>query len=421
MGERQITGHPSRQPQAALTFGQFFGSNFHIRGAEHLIPIRYNLRSLTERAANAGMTAFSVALVAMVLLLLSGFVAGAAHTMAAAANGNNWIVLEKAVTNESGGMTHEMYEIVRALPEIQNDTAGRPLISGELVLGFDPTPDASVATNATLRGVTPAAFEVHRGLHFVSGRAPRRGQGEIVVGQRLAARFPNLSLGRTFRFGHHDWTVIGVFSDGGSARESEVWMDRDDLINDARVNAGQVGYNSAHVVLKPATSEQFEHALASDTRLRVHAMAEREFYVMQANFTDQIRDLGLVVAIVLSIGAVFGSMNTMYTAVARRSREVGVLRVLGFGQGSVLTSFIAEGVILGFAGGVARVVLGVLVASATGLTSRLMHVGTVLFSFRLTPTAVGVGIGAAMLIGMLGGLMPAWRASRLDIVSALRE
>jgi putative ABC transport system permease protein len=318
-------------------------------------------------------------------------------------------------------MTHEMYEIVRALPEIQNDAAGRPLISGELVLGFDPTPDTAVATNATLRGVTPVAFEVHRGLHFVSGRAPRRGQGEIVVGQRLAARFPNLSLGRTFRFGHHDWTVSGVFSDEGSARESEVWMDRDDLINDARVNAGQVGYNSAHVVLKPATSEQFEHALESDTRLRVHAMGEREFYAMQANFTDQIRDLGLVVAIVLSIGAVFGGMNTMYTAVARRSREVGVLRVLGFGQGTVLTSFVAESVILGFAGGVAGVALGVLVASATGLTSRLMHVGTILFSFRLTPMAFAVGIAAAMLIGMLGGLMPAWRASRLDIVSALRD
>ena len=404
-----------------MTFGQFFGSNFQTEGAVHLIPIRYNLRSLTERGATAGMTAFSVALVAMVLLLLSGFVAGAAHTMAAAANGNNWIVLQKAVTNESGGMTHEMYGIVHALPELQNDAAGRPLISGELVVGFDPTPDAAVATNATLRGVTPMAFVVHRGLHFVSGRAPRRGQGEIVVGQRLAARFPNLSVDRRFRFGHHDWTVIGVFSDGGSARESEVWMDRDDLINDARVNAGQVGYNSAHVVLKPGTSEQFERALESDTRLRVHAMSEREFYAMQANFTDQIRDLGLVIAIVLSIGAVFGGMNTMYTAVARRSREVGVLRVLGFGQGSVLTSFVAESVILGFAGGVAGVALGVLVASATGLTSRLMHVGTILFSFRLTPTAFGVGIVVAMVIGLLGGLTPAWRASRLDIVSALRD
>jgi putative ABC transport system permease protein len=265
------------------------------------------------------------------------------------------------------------------------------------------------------------AFVVHRGLQFVSGRAPRRSQGEIVVGQRLAARFPNLSLDRRFRFGHHDWTVIGVFSDGGSARESEVWMDRDDLINDARVNAGQVGYNSAHVVLKPGTSEQFERALESDTRLRAHAMSEREFYAMQANFTDQIRDLGLVIAIVLSIGAVFGGMNTMYTAIARRSREVGVLRVLGFGQGSVLTSFVAESVILGFAGGVAGVALGVLVASATGLTSRLMHVGTILFSFRLTPTAFGVGIVVAMVIGLLGGLMPAWRASRLDIVRALRD
>src|SRR5262249_20962006 len=157
--------------------------------------------------------------------------AGAAHTMAAAATGNNWIVLEKAVTTESGGMTHEMYGIVQALPQLQNDAAGRALISGELGVGFDPTPHAAVATNATLRGVTPMAFVVHRGLHFVSGRAPRRDQGEIGVGQRLAARFPSLRMGRKFRFGHHDWTVIGVFSDGGSARESELWMDRDDLIN----------------------------------------------------------------------------------------------------------------------------------------------------------------------------------------------
>jgi putative ABC transport system permease protein len=367
------------------------------------------------------MTALSVALVAMILLLLSGFVAGAAHTMTAAANGDNWIVVEKALTNESGGMSHEMYEVIRTLPEIQTDAVGKPLISGELVVGFDPTPDAAVATNAILRGVTPMAFEVHRGLHFVAGQPPKRGQDEIVIGQRLAVRFPNLSLGRIFQFGHHNWKVIGVFSDGGSARESEVWMDRDDLINDARVKAGEVGYNSAHVVLKPGTSDQFERALESDTRLRVHAMSEREFYAAQANFTDQIRDLGLVIAVVLSIGAVFGGMNTMYTAVARRSREVGVLRVLGFSQATVLTSFVAESAILGFAGGVAGVVLGALVAGATGLNSRLMHVGTILFSFRLTPAAFGVGIGAAIVIGMIGGLMPAWRASRLDIVRALRD
>jgi len=388
-----------------------------------VIPVRYSVRSLGQRLTSSAMTAVSVALVIMVLTILLGFVDGMRRTMTLAADRSNYMVLERGVTVENGYINHETLAILRSRPEIAKDPAGNPLMSPEILVGFDPTPDAPRASTATLRAVLPVAYEVHRGIKIIEGRRPERGKNEWMVGQRAAVRFPSLAIGSTFRWEpvKTDFHVVGVFSDNGSARESEVWSDLNDIAVAVHVPPDLLNANVIHLILKPGEQEQFDNLLRSDNRLHVDLMSETDFYAQAAQFSDRIRTLGLVVAVILSLGAVFGAMNTMYSAVARRKREVGTLRVLGFGRGDVLGSFLVESAVLGLVGGAIGEVLAVIVAHTTGLESRLMNVGNILFSFRLPWSAFGYGLAAAIVIGTIGGLLPAWQAAQLDVMESLRD
>jgi putative ABC transport system permease protein len=387
-----------------------------------LVPIRYSVRSLGQRFTSSAMTALSVALVVMVLTILLGFVNGMRHTMTSGAGQDHWMLLMRNVKVEAGYINHENLQLIRTMPQITADAAGNPLMSPEIVAGFDPTPDAPRASTATVRGVHSIAYEVHRGIRIVEGRRPERGKNEWIVGERLAARHPFFRPGATFRWiQRSDWHIVGVFSDNGSARESEAWADLDDIATTFHIPPAELGANSVHLILKPGEAESFDQALRADSRLRVDLVSERDFYAQSAGFSDQIRRLGLVVAFILAIGAMFGAMNTMYAAVARRKREVGTLRVLGFGRGNVLAAFVTESIILALAGGVIGELLAIAVAHATGLQSRLMNVGTVLFSFRLPWSAAPVGIAAAAIIGIIGGLLPAWQAAQLNVVDSLRD
>ncbi len=240
----------------------------------------------------------------------------------------------------------------------------------------------------------------------------------MVVGRKLAARFRNLAVGSDFKFGPRTFKIVGIFSDQDSAHESEVMTDLGILTQDVHVANG---FDVLHVVLKPGTHDDFAKSLTTDSRLRVDTMSEQEFYAKQTGFIDQLRALGLIVALILAIGSVFGAMNTMYSAVARRTSEIGVLRVLGFSRFNVLTSFVIESIVLAIAGGILGEILGVLVAYSTGLDSQLMNVGEFIFRFRLTLGAFVSGLVAAILIGGLGGLLPAWRASRIRLVESLRS
>ena len=385
-----------------------------------VIPVKYNLRSLMVRRMTSAMTALGVALVVMILFILLGFVAGLRSAVLRSTRRNNWIVLSRSVTSEpSSFVTREQYEMIQSRPEIETGFGGLAMVSPEMVTAFNPQPDGPLRlSNFTyLRGVYPVAFLVHRGISVVSGRLPARGQAEMIVGARLAAKYANLRTGSEIHFGHRMWKIVGNFSDGGSARESEVWGDLDVLQQD--VHFGN-GFSSLHIAMKPAMGASFERALQRDARLRLDAMPEARFYALQTRLADQLRAIGMVIAGILGVGAVFGGMNTMYSAVARRAREVGVLRAIGFSKSSIVASFVFESMILALAGGVIGVVLGVIVADATGLSSRLMNVQMVMFSFRLTPSAFVAGLIAALIIGALGGLLPAWRAARLGVIESIR-
>ena len=385
-----------------------------------MIPIRYNLRSLMVRRAGSIMTASVVALVVMILFILSGFVAGLRATILRSAASNNYIVLSRGTTSEGGSfITRDQYEIIKSRPQVATTAGGEALVSPEGVTGFIPAPDEPRANvfGTLLRGVYPIAYQVHSNMRMVSGRRPAHGAAEMAVGRKLAARYPNLAVGRDFKFGRHVFKIVGVYSDDDSARESEVLTDLDVLAQEIHINNG---YSVLHVVLRPGMGPDFVNSLTTDNRIKLDAMPEDAFYAKQTGFIEQLRGLGLIVALVLAIGSIFGAMNTMYSAVARRTSEIGVLRVLGFTRFNVLVSFVVESVLLGLAGAMLGEALGIVAAYATGLHSQLMNVGSLIFRFQLTGGAFVSGIVAGTLIGALGGLLPAWRASRLAVINSLR-
>jgi ABC-type antimicrobial peptide transport system permease subunit len=385
-----------------------------------MIPIRYNLRSLMVRRATSVMTAVVVALVVMILFILSGFVAGLRATVLRSASGENFIVLSRGTTSEGGSyITRDQYQIIKSRTQIATTPDGQALVSPEVITGFDPVANHPEVKGfgTLLRGVYPIAYQVHSKMRIVSGRWPQHGAIEMAVGRKLAARFPYLAIGSDFKFGRHTFKIVGIYSDDDSARESEVLTDLDVLTQDIHMASG---FSVLHVVLRPGREDDFVKSLTTDARVKLDAMPEHEFYAKQTGFIEQLRVLGLAVALVLAIGSIFGAMNTMYSAVARRTGEIGVLRVLGFTRFNVLTSFVIESVLLGIAGAVLGEALGVIATYATGLHSQLMNVGSFIFRFQLTGGAFVSGLIAGALIGALGGLLPAWRASRLAVINSLR-
>jgi ABC-type antimicrobial peptide transport system permease subunit len=385
-----------------------------------VIPLKYNVRNLMVRRMTSAITAIGIALVVLVLFILFGFAAGLRATVLKAGLRGNWIVLSRGTTAEPQSfVTREQFNLIRTRPEIAASPSGAALVSPEMVTAFNPLPDAPLDQNnfTYLRGIYPAAFEVHRGIQLINGRLPQAGQPEMLVGQRLAAKFPNLAPGHELPFGHRTWRIVGTFSDGGSARESEILTDLDVLQQE--VHFGN-GFSSLHIVMKPGMGEGLQTAILKDARLSLDAMPEDQFYAQQSTLADSFAGLGLIVAGILAIGAVFGGMNTMYTSVARRTREVGILRVLGFSNASILASFIVESILLALVGGVIGEVLGVIVAETTGLSTHLMSIQMLIFSFRMTPSAFISGLGAALMIGILGGLLPAWRAARVNLLDSIR-
>ncbi len=386
-----------------------------------VIPITYNLRSLMVRRTTSVTTALGIALVVMVVVILLGFVSGLRQSLELAGEPGHWIVLSRGTWSEGESyIPRQQADILRTRPEIATDSSGAALFSPEMVVPFNAAVNrpAIQFRPASLRGVSPVVYRMRRGLRLVAGRWPAPGRDEMAIGQKQAARFPELGVGTTFRYGRRSWTIVGIFADRGSALESEFWTDIDVLQQDARF---ENGYSSFHVVLKPGSEDSFRNALSGDARLTVDALSETDFFAEQAKVADRLRELVLIVGLIVGTGAAFGGMNTMYAAVARRTREVGVLRTLGFSRGSVLTSFLVESVILSLTGGVVGDLLAILLGLAAGLNHRLMSVGAVVFSSAFTLSALLGGIVAALLIGIAGGLLPAWRAANLPIIESLRE
>jgi putative ABC transport system permease protein len=384
------------------------------------IPLSYNLRNLVVRKTTTLMTALGIALTVAVLLSILALVEGLRVTLSGSGDPLHVIVLRKGATSELVSLfTRTQFQVLKFKPGVRAGRDGQPLASLEVItvinLASIDNPDGS---NVTVRGLLPAGIEMRRNVRLAAGRWFTPGRRELVAGKAVAQRFPAAKIGRKIRFGRGDWDIVGVIDAGRGAENSEIWGD----LNQAAADLNRVEVLSSALVeaTDPVTAKALVNDISSDRRLELTASSEKEYYDQQTSTAAPIEYTGILVAVIMAVGSSFAAMNTMYAAVARRAREIGTLRVLGFSRFSILSSFFVEGVLLSALGGV----LGcLLVLPLNGVTTAIgnSNFADLAFNFQVTPEIMLAGIAFAVALGSLGGLFPAGAAARKEILTALRE
>ncbi len=384
------------------------------------IPLRYSLRNLRTRRLTTVLTSGGMALVVFVFAAVQMLDTGLRATLVATGQADNIVVTRRAAGTEiSSAVDRVQASIIEAQPEIASGENGRRLVSKETVVLITlPKRSTGVATNVTTRGIGRAGLELRPQLRVVEGRMFRFGSSEIIVGQSLSRRFNGASVGQRMRFCGREWIVPGTFAAGGSAFDSEVWGDADQLMQAFRRHA----YSSVVArLIDVAALDPLVRRLENDPRLTVDIKRERNFYEEQSELMSNfISYLGLTLSVIFSIGAMIGAMITMYSAVANRVAEIGTLRALGFRRASVLWAFLFESVLLGAVGGIVGIGLASLMQLVQISTLNWQSFSELAFRFTLTPRIVFSSFAFALLMGVLGGFLPAVRAARLNIIDALR-
>jgi len=385
------------------------------------IPLTYNLRNLTVRKTTTIMTALGIALTVAVLIAVLALVEGLQTAFNVMGDPRNVLVMRKGGTAELNSVvTRTTFEELKAVPGIARAADGHPLAALELVTGISlATPENPDGFNITLRGITSVGQEVREYAKIGQGRWFRAGQREVVVGESIARNYPEARIGKKFKFGKGDWEIVGVLDADRAAISSEILGDLNQIAGDANRADGLSS------VLLRATDEITAHALVNsindDRRFNANAQTERAYLDSQTTSAAPIQYLGVFVSIIMAVGSSFAAMNTMYAALARRAREVGTLRVLGFSRASILTSFFLESVMLSMVGGI----LGcLLVLPLNNISTSILSQVTfseVSFSFRTSPQTMAVGVAFALVMGAIGGLFPARSAAKKEILVALRD
>jgi putative ABC transport system permease protein len=385
------------------------------------IPLNYNLNSLRVRWSSTVVAVLGIAGTVGVFVAMLALAKGFKTTLVSSGSPTNALLLRGGATSEmSSAISLEQERIIEDAPGVARDSSG-PLVSPEVVvIAPFPLKSNGADANVQVRGVSPKALAV-RNIKIVSGRFFRPGLDELVVGRNVPGTYAGFNLGSTVKFGGGTWRVVGVFDAGGSAFDSEVWADAT-VLNGVYKRPSN-NFQSVTVRLNsPEAFQHFKDTLTSDPRLTLDVEREIEYYDKQSQaLTRLITVLGTLVALVMGVGAVFGALNTMYSAVAERAREIATMRALGFGAGSVVTSFVFEALCIAFVGGVVGCI-GVL--PLNGMTTGAMNWQTfshLAFAFRVTPPLLVGGIIFALIMGVAGGVPPAVRAARARIAVALRE
>ncbi|WP_031496890.1 ABC transporter permease [Bryobacter aggregatus] len=384
------------------------------------IPISYNIRNLVVRRTTTLMTALGVGLTVAVLLSVLALVQGLRSAFEATGDPLNVLVLRKGSDAElNSNFTRTMYQDLKFKPGIARD-GEEPMASLEMVtiinLASVDTPDGM---NITLRGLPPVGVKMRDQIQLTQGRWFAPGQREIVVGKSIANRFPDARLGGKLKFARGEWTVVGVMDGGRSSVNSEIFGDLNQVSSD---------YNRAEVVssaLVRATDEVAAQALINDLnadqKLNVNARSEKSYYAAQTVSAAPLQFLGIFISVVMAVGSCFAAMNTMYAAVARRAKEIGTLRVLGFARLSILTSFFLESVLLSLLGGILGCLLVLPLNNIETGIGNFVTFSEIAFNFQVTPAIMLIGMGFALFLGAIGGLFPARNAANKEILTALRE
>jgi putative ABC transport system permease protein len=385
------------------------------------LPISYNVRNLRSRWKVTLLAIFGIALVVAAFVTILSMARGFNIALSSTGSDKNAIVTQRGSLSElTSWIDIGSINLISVDPRVARDAAGKPMASCEVVvITTRPKKGTNIPLNITFRGVTPMAFKVRNNIKIVEGRMFTPGLYEVIAGRKIADRVSGLDIGSTINIQRKNWKVVGLFAADDSSFESEIWGDYDAMAPAIGRNGG---CESLTVRLtNPAVLASFDKDLRANPQMQVQADSEKKYYEnLAGNTGTALIILASFVAVVMGIGAVFGAMNTMYAIVSQRTREIGTLRALGFSRFSILFSFVVESVLLAVVGGV----LGCLAAlpmngltAATGISS----FSELAFAFKVGPTLLLIGLGFAVLMGLVGGLLPALRAARLPITRALRE
>src|SRR5947208_122246 len=356
------------------------------------------------------MTATGIAMTVAVLLAVLGLVSGLTAAFAATGDPLHLLVLRKGGNAELTSLfTQQQFQIVKSFPGIDKDADGQPKASIEIVTIINvPSTSNPEGTNLTLRGVSIRGVRM-RNLKIVSGRWFQSGQREITVGKGVAKRYPAAQVGKTLKFGKGSWTVVGVMDGGQSAVDSEVFGDAPQVASD--FNRGDT-YSSALIqATDEVTAAALKKSLENDRRLNVTVLGEKEYYASQTSSAAPIKFLGYFICIIMAIGSAFAAMNTMYAAVARRGKEIGTLRILGFTRGGILLSFFLESILLSLIGGVIACILVLPLNNVTTGLGNFITFSETSFKIRIGPGLMLIGLLFSLLLGAVGGLLPARQAA----------
>jgi putative ABC transport system permease protein len=381
-----------------------------------------NLRTIPERKGASAATVVGIAGVVAVFVGVLSIAEGFRAAMKVTGSQDVAIVLRSGADTEmTSGLSREETRLIYDAPGVARAAEG-PLASAELFVIINlPKRSTGTDANVPFRGVESAAFGVRDDLKIISGRRFELGKNEVIVGAGAARAFAGLDVGGKIRLGQTDWEIVGIFSGGGGAAESEIWTDA--AVLQPAYHRGN-SFQSVYAKLISAdTFQQFKDALTTNPQLKVKVVRQAEFLADQSSMlTGFIQTIGVFIAAMMALGALFGALNTMYNAVAARTREIATLRALGFGSGPVVLSVMFESLALALVGGT----IGALAAylAFDGFKASTINWQTfsqIAFAFAVTPPLLLVAIVLATCIGLIGGIFPAIRAARMPIAAALRE
>jgi putative ABC transport system permease protein len=384
------------------------------------VPFLYVARNLWVRRLTSVLTAGGMALVVFVFAAVLMLDAGLRATLVATGQPDNVVMIRKgAQTEVQSGVARDQAALIESLPQIARDARGNPLASKEVVvLNSLPKIDTGRRSNVPVRGMSPLGLALRPQVRIVQGRMFEPGSTEIVVGANVQRTFAGTAIGETLAFAQRRWTVVGVFAAGGTAFDSEIWGDAEQMLQAFR----RTGFSS--VIAQLGSADQLaslQAAIEVEPRLQVDVKPERQFYEDQSrSLSNFISILGISLSVIFSLGATIGAMITMYAAVATRTGEIGTLRALGFARRAILVGFMVEALLLALAGGVVGLAAASLLQAITISTTNFQSFSELAFSFALTPPIVAQSLLFALFMGFVGGVLPAIKAARMKIVDALR-
>jgi putative ABC transport system permease protein len=384
------------------------------------LPISYSFRNLWTRRLTTVLTASGMALVVFVFAAILMLAEGLRKTLVETGSYDNVVVTRRGSTSEvMSGVTRLQASIVETQPEAAIGEDGQTLLAKEMVVLIAlPKRDTNALSNVVIRGIGASSLVLRPQVKLIEGRMPRFGLSEIVAGRSIAERFKGGGIGETLRFAMRDWRVVGIFDAGNTGFNSEIWGDADQLMQAFR----RTVYSSVIFKLRdPSAFETVKKRIDSDPRLSLDVKRENRYYAEQSERMARfLRILGTALTIIFSLGAVIGAMITMYSAVATRTGEIGTMRALGFKKINILGAFIMEALFLGLIGGCFGLFLASFLQFFTISTLNFQTFSELAFSFTLTPDIIWKGLGFSLVMGFVGGALPAVRAARMNIVESLR-